>query len=423
MRVAVIGGGVSGIAAAHACQDFAEVTLFEANSRLGGHANTHVLLVDGRAYAVDSGFIVFNRPNYPLFSAWLDALGVATQPTEMSFGVSTDSGLEYGTSSLGALFCQRRNRVRPSFMRMLSDIVRFYRQAPAIADSDPRSLSDFLRSGHYSKAFAEHHLMPMCAALWSAASERARELPIGHVASFMTHHGMTQLRNRPQWEVVCGGSQSYVNAFRGNFNGELRTGHAVDAVRRDALGVTVATEGGSGRFDYAILACHSDEALALLDATATERAVLGAIHYQPNHAVLHSDTSVMPERRAAWSSWNVRADAEGRFEFTYWMNRLQGLDAPRPFLVTLNPARTPRDIWLECAYRHPIFTADAHAATARLGEISGSNRTFYCGAYWGWGFHEDGFRSGLEAARQLRERSQAERAKNGSKYVAEHHAH
>ena len=423
MRVAVIGGGVSGIAAAHACQDFAEVTLFEANSRLGGHANTHVLLLDGRAYAVDSGFIVFNRRNYPLFSEWLDALGVATQPTQMSFGVSTADGLEYGTSSLGALFCQGRNRVRPAFLRMLSDIARFYRQAPAIADSDPRSLADFLRAGQYSKAFAEHHLIPMCAALWSAPAERARALPIGHVAAFMTHHGMTQLRNRPQWEVVGGGSQAYVNAFRRTFKGELRTSHAVDAVRRDALGVTVATERGSGRFDQAILACHSDEALALLDATADERAVLGAIPYQPNRAVLHSDTSVMPERRAAWSSWNVRTDAEGRFEFTYWMNRLQGLDAPRPFLLTLNPARTLRDIWLECEYRHPIFTADAHAAKARLSEISGRNRTFYCGAYCGWGFHEDGFRSGLEAARQLREQGQAECAENLNSRTAKLHAH
>ncbi len=412
MRVAVIGGGVSGIAAAHACQDFAEVTLFEANSRLGGHANTHVLLVDGRAQAVDSGFIVFNRRNYPLFSDWLDALGVATLTTEMSFGVATADGLEYGTSSLGALFCQRRNRIRPAFLRMLSDIVRFYGQAPSIIDSDPRPLAGFLQAERYSKAFAEDHLMPMCAALWSAPAERAWELPIGHVAAFMTHHGLTRLRNRPQWEVIRGGSQAYVNAFRSAFKGGLRTGHAVHAVRRDALGVTVATERGSERFDHAILACHSDEALALIDATADELAVLGAIPYQPNRAVLHSDAAVMPERRAAWSSWNVRADAHGRLTFTYWMNRLQGLDAQRPFLVTLNPAGELRDTWLECEYRHPIFTAAAHAAKARHDEISGRNRTFYCGAYWGWGFHEDGFRSGLQAARQLREQGQADRERN-----------
>ncbi len=423
MRVAVIGGGVSGIAAAHACQAFAEVTLFEAKSRLGGHANTHVLLIDGRAYAVDSGFIVFNRRNYPLFSGWLDALGVATQPTEMSFGVSTADGLEYGTSSLGALFCQRRNRVRPTFLRMLSDILRFYRQAPGIADSDPQPLADFLRAGRYSEAFAENHLVPMCAALWSAPAERARELPISHIAAFMARHGMTQLRNRPQWEVVQGGSQAYVSAFRRTFKGELRTDLPVDAVRRDALGVTVATDRGSRRFDHAILACHSDDALALLDATDHERSVLGAIRYQPNRAVLHSDASVMPRRRVAWSSWNVRADAKGRFECTYWMNRLQSLDAPRPLLVTLNPAQTPRDIWLECDYRHPIFTASAHAAKARLGEISGRNRTFYCGAYWGWGFHEDGFRSGLEAARRLREQCQAEQVGNISKCAARPHAH
>ena len=422
MRVAVIGGGVSGIAAAHACQDFAEVTLFESNSRLGGHANTHVLLVDGQAHAVDSGFIVFNRRHYPLFSGWLDALGVPTQPTEMSFGVATTSGLEYGTSSLGALFCQRRNQFRPAFLRMLSDTVRFYREAPAIAGSDPRPLIDFLSAGRYSRAFADNHLLPMCAALWSAPAERAREIPIGHVAAFMTHHGLTQLRNRPQWEVISGGSQAYVNAFRRSFKGSIRTGHGVDAVRRDASGVTVATASGSGRFDQVILACHSDEALALLDATPAERSVLGAIGYQANRAVLHSDASVMPQRRAAWSSWNVRADADGSLAFTYWMNRLQSLAAPRPFLVTLNPARPLRDTWLECQYRHPVFNAAAQAAKARLGEISGRNRTFYGGAYWGWGFHEDGFRSGVEAARLLREQCQHEGADGVSLGTAKAHA-
>ena len=402
MRVAVVGGGVSGLAAAHACEAFAEVTLFEALPRLGGHTDTHHLLVDGRSYSVDSGFIVFNRANYPRFSAWLDELGVRSRPTEMSFGVSTAAGLEYGTSGLGAVFCQRRNAVRPGFLRMLNDIRRFYRHADSISDDDGRTLDAYLEAERYSTAFREQHLLPMCAALWSAPREGARELPIGHVAAFMANHGLTRWRGRPHWRVVGGGSSSYVRAFADTFGGKVWLGCAVRDLARDTAGVTVSTERGSERFDYVVLACHSDEALALLDATPEEQRVLGAIRYRPNRAVLHSDASVMPRDRAAWSSWNVHAAADGRFEFTYWMNRLQGLGAGPQFFVTLNPVRPLAGAWVEREYRHPVFSVGAKGAQARVDGISGRRRTVYCGAWRGWGFHEDGFASGVEAAERLR---------------------
>ena len=294
MRVAVVGGGISGIAAAHACQRFSDVTLFEAQPRLGGHTDTHNLQVDGRACAVDSGFIVFNRENYPLFSRWLDELGVASRPTEMSFGVSTATGLEYGTSCLGAVFCQRRNAVRPRFLRMLNDIRRFYRRAGLVAEKDTRTLAEYLRCERYSRAFSEHHLLPMCAALWSAPRQRARDLPIGHVAAFMINHGMTRWRGRPQWRVIQGGSSNYVRAFAESFQGELRLSSPVLSVRRDACGVTLATDREPERYDYLVLACHSDEALELIDASPEEKEILGAIRYQRNRAVVHSDASVMP---------------------------------------------------------------------------------------------------------------------------------
>ena len=402
MRVAIVGGGVSGLAAAHRCQQFADVALFEAAPRLGGHTDTHNLLVDGRTYAIDSGFIIFNRENYPLFSSWLQRLDVSSQPTEMSFAVSTEDGLEYGTSRLAAVFCQRRNVASPSFLRMLNDIRRFYREANAVARKDRRTLREFLPSNGYSDAFARHHLLPMCAALWSAPQTSARDLPIGHVAVFMVNHGLTRWRHRPEWRVVRGGSSSYLRAFAESFRGEVRIASPVRRVERDSSGVTVQTGNGSERFDQVVFACHSDDAHALIDATEDERRVLTAIPYQRNRALLHSDDSVMPSDRRAWSSWNVRVTADGSYEFTYWMNRLQGLAEKPQFFVTLNPSRPLANIWAERDYRHPVFTANSAQAQRRLERINGHNRTHFCGAWCGWGFHEDGFRSGAEAAKRLR---------------------
>ena len=404
MRVAVVGGGIAGLAAADACQAFADVTLFEAESRLGGHTDTHNVLANGRAHAVDSGFIVFNRESYPLFSEWLDAMGVASDPTEMSFSVALADGLEYGTSHIGAVLCQRRNALRPSFLRMLLDIRRFYRAAGRVSEEDTRTLEAFLRHGRYSEAFAEDHLLPMCAALWSAPREDARSLPVGHVAAFMANHGMTRWRGRPQWRVVRGGSSSYVRAFTESFRGEVLSRCPVRRVARDRQSVEVATDRGGERFDYVVLACHCDDALALMDdASPEERAVLGAIHYHPNRAVLHSDASVMPAERAAWSSWNVHVAPDRSYEFTYWMNRLQGLGPEPNLFVTLNPTRPLNSSWIEREYRHPAFHSGARAAQRRLRQMNGRRRTFFCGAWCGWGFHEDGFRSGFQAAARLRE--------------------
>lgn len=401
MRIAVVGGGISGMAAAYALQSFADVTLFEANHRLGGHTDTHNILVGARTYAVDSGFIVFNRANYPLFSAWLDELGVACKPSDMSFSVRL-ADTEYGTSSIGTLFCDRRNAVRPRFLNMLRGIRRFYREAHRVAETDRRTLGEFLAEERYPAPFAADHLLPMCAALWSAPLGEARELSIAHVAAFMANHGLLQLRRRPQWRVVDGGSSSYVEAFRSRCGAALRLGQPVRRVLRDAGGVRIATASGTERFDQVVLAVHADQALALIEPTPAERAVLGALQYRSNRAVVHSDARAMPRSRAAWSSWNVSADATSGCEITYWMNRLQGLGKEQRFFVSLNPERPLDRVWVEREYAHPVCTPAARAAQRRRGEISGANRTHYCGAYWGWGFHEDGFKSAVEVAECLR---------------------
>ena len=400
MRVAVIGGGIAGMATAHVAQRFAEVTLFEASGSLGGHTDTHNLFVDGRTFAVDSGFIVFNRRNYPGFAAWLDELGVRTRPTSMSFGVCVD-GVEYGTTDFRALFCQRRNLVSATFLAMLRDIRRFHREAARISPDDGRTLAEYLAERRFSESFAHQHLLPMCAAIWSLPNARAWETPIAHVAHFMANHGLLQLRGRPQWEVVEGGSDTYVRAFAERFRGSVRTSQPVRRVERDAEGATVYTNTGSERFEHVVLACHADHALKLLAPTRLECDVVGAFRFQPNRAVVHSDASAMPQRRGAWSSWNVRTGSAAGMEFTYWMNRLQGIDSPQPFFVTLNPTRQPKAVWAERHYTHPVFTLETQAAQRRRTELQGANHTYWCGAWWGWGFHEDGFLSGVQAAHAI----------------------
>ena len=412
MKVAVIGAGISGISAAHALQRKAEVTVFEAARRIGGHTDTHAILAGGRTYRVDSGFIVFNAENYPRFSRWLAELGVASRPTDMSFGVSNRvTGLEYGTSTMSALFCQRRNLLSPRFLRMLADVRRFYRQARSLAADDERTLGQYLGAAGYSKGFVEDHLAPMCGALWSLPAQQALDVPVAHVVAFMAHHRMLELGGRPQWRVVEGGSSRYLAAFARRFCGTLRIGDAVRGLTRQPDQVVVESRSGRHRFDAVVLACHSDQALRLLtDPSAAERQILGAIGYRRNRAVVHSDPSVMPSCRDAWSSWNARVDGQtgSECQVSYWMNRLQGLGDEQSFFVTLNPSRPLADVWSERDYAHPAFTLAARRAQARRAEINGVRGTWYCGAYWGWGFHEDGFASGLEVAEQMvRERQHA----------------
>ena len=395
------------MAAADALQEFADTTLYEAKPRLGGHTDTHNVFTGDHSCAVDTGFIVFNRPNYPLFSAWLDRLGVATQPSDMSFAVRrADTGLEYGTDSLAALFCQRRNARSVGFLSMLNGIRRFYRRARRVDEGDMRTLGEYIDDECYPTHFVNDHLLPLCSALWSAPVGTMRSLPVAHVVKFMVNHCLLELRNRPEWRVVSGGSHSYVDAFTRHYRGRLHLGHRVRHIARRPDGVRVATDKGSVVFDSIVLACHADDALALIEPSRTERDVLGAFAYRDNVAALHSDESAMPRNRRAWSSWNVTADhrdATTACDITYWMNRLQGLPGSRQFFVSLNPRTPPRHVWVERDYRHPVYTTASHKARSRHPEIDGRDRIYYCGAYWGWGFHEDGFRSGADAANAIRD--------------------
>lgn len=408
MKVAVVGSGISGIAAAWGLRDRAQVVLYEALTRLGGHTDTHAILNQGRSYAVDSGFIVFNQDNYPRFSSWLDELQVPSQPSDMSFSVRNDvSGVEYGSCGLGALLCQRRNALSPGFLGMLADLRRFYGDARSLPVRESMTLGRLVEERGYGKRFVQDHLVPMCGALWSLPDAKVTELPAAHVIAFMEHHKMLQLGERPEWRVVRGGSSRYLKAFAERFDGEIRLSDPVRSVDRTGASVAVCSQSGTRHFDAVVLACHSNQALALLaDPTARERAVLGAIPYQRNRVVVHSDASVMPHHRRAWSSWNalVNDGSSNSCQVTYWMNRLQGLPEGQQFFVTLNPSGRLRNVWSVREYEHPVFTPAARAAQKRRAEINGANNTFYCGAYWGWGFHEDGFASAMDVVSLLQER-------------------
>lgn len=400
MKIAVIGAGISGMMAAHRLSTSHDVTLYEGQSRLGGHTDTHLIPIGECMFSVDTGFIVFNALNYPLFTAWLEELGVESQRSNMSFGMSCpDSGLEYGTRNLASLFCQKKNIFSPSFLLMLKDLRRFYREAPADADA-PRSqtLGSYLEQHGFSDMFARNHLLPMCSALWSQPIDNALDLPISHVVSFMRHHQMLKLFGRPQWQVVKGGSKMYVEAFCSRFHGQIRCDTPVRSVRRGLGQVEVVSDYETEYFDSVFIACHSDQSLSILaDPSPLERAILGSIRYQENIAVLHTDRSVMPENVLAWSSWNATVDGDLRgCQVTYWMNLLQGLEGPN-FFVTLNPDVDLQSVWIERHYSHPVFDAEALRAQSRRDEIDGVRNTFFCGAYWGWGFHEDGIRSAIQS--------------------------
>ncbi|MBS3958969.1 MAG: FAD-dependent oxidoreductase [Xanthomonadaceae bacterium] len=406
MRIAVVGSGIAGLSAAWRLMRGHEVVLFESEARLGGHTHTHAVTLAGRDYQVDSGFIVHNAHNYPLLTALFDELGVASRDTTMSFGVQVESsGLEYNATTLDALFCQRRNLLSPSFLGMVRDILRFYREAGALlADPGPGpSLGEYLERHRYSRLFREAHLVPMASALWSSPSARILDFPAKYLVRFMDHHRMLQVDGRPQWRTVVGGSARYVEAMRARWTVDVRLACPVRRVLRDADGVTVEHVAGSERFDALVLATHCDQALALLgDADGLEREVLGAVPFQRNEVVLHTDRRLLPRHPKAWAAWNAFVPAEPGAEcsVSYCMNLLQGLDAPEPFVVTLNrtAAINPAKIIAKMTYHHPVYTHAGVAAQARQAELQGRRRTAFAGAWWGFGFHEDGIRAGYAAA-------------------------
>jgi predicted NAD/FAD-binding protein len=418
MKIAIIGTGIAGNLAAHRLAPVHDITVFEADARIGGHTNTIEVSVDGRTYPVDTGFIVYNDVTYPNFIALLDELGVASQPSQMSFSVRCErTGLEYNGASLNTLFAQRRNLVRPSFHRMLRDILRFNREAPGLLDQPDSTLTldDFLHANNYSREFIEHYIVPMGAAIWSASPQGMGGVPAGFFVRFFHNHGLLRVSNRPTWRVIQGGSHRYVEKLVAAHRDRIRLNAPVQWVRRNGAGVEVKTRGAEPeRFDRLIMACHSDQALALLaDPSRQEMEVLGAIGYQRNEAVLHTDESLMPRNRRAWAAWNYHvpqgSGAPGALvqdrpvALTYNMNILQSLDAPQQFCVTLNhtDAINPAAIIRTIEYTHPIFTERAVAAQQRQREINGPRHTYYCGAYWRYGFHEDGVISAIAALRHL----------------------
>lgn len=406
MRVAVIGSGIAGLAAAWRLSRDYEVSLFEAADYLGGHVHTHRVEQHGRAYDIDTGFIVHNRVHYPLLTAFFEELGVATQPTTMSFAVRSEaSGLEYNATSLNGLFCQRRNLLSPRFHGMLRDLFRFYREAPALlaVDGPGPTLGDYLTEGGYGAMFRDEHLVPMACALWSSPSTGILGFPAKYLVQFMANHHMLQVSGRPEWRVVTGGSARYVDALRARWQVRERLSTPVHSLRRHVNGVDVAGARGTETFDEVVLACHSDQALALLaDADPAERSVLGAMRYQANETVLHTDASLLPRSRRAWAAWNawVPATPGAACTVSYCMNLLQRVASPEPFVVTLNrtDAIDPSKVLRRMTYHHPVYSHASVAAQSRRGEIQGHRRTWFAGAYWGWGFHEDGIRSAMDMA-------------------------
>lgn len=409
MKIAVVGSGIAGLGAAWLLSRKHEVVLFEKESRIGGHTHTHRVEQAGKQYSVDTGFIVHNPLNYPLLTRMFDELGVESQPTTMGFSVQdARSGLEYNATTLNAMFCQRRNLLSPKFIRMVGEILRFYRECAALLrePGDGPTLGQYLRENRYSTLFIEDHLIPMASALWSSPSGTILEFPAKYLVRFMDNHRMLQVSDRPQWRVVQGGSSSYIAALQATWNVSERLGRPVRALRRSGESVFIASDDGEERFDHAVLACHSDQSLALLaDATPEERSVLGAIRYQENETVLHTDARILPRRRAAWAAWNahIPEHAGAECSVSYCMSLLQGLESPEPFIVSLNRTSDidPRKIIARMNYQHPVYTHESVAAQERRNSINGAGNTWFAGAYWGFGFHEDGLRSGVEVARAL----------------------
>lgn len=411
MHVAVVGSGAAGLSAAWLLSQQHHVTLLEQSASLGGHANT-VETGDIQAPSIDTGFIVYNEPSYPNLTRWFSAMNVATDQSNMSFAVSRDNGnFEYAGGPPAGLLAQPGLLLSPRYYRMLTDLVRFYRDAPKQIPEDPTlTLGQFLQQGNYSKAFLDDHLMPFAAAIWSASPDTMLDYPAAAFIRFCQNHGLLQLTNRPQWRTVAGGSRCYVNKVAEAIGAEnIKNNFIVAGIKRDQEGVHVRSKSGDVvHADHVVVAAHADQALAMIEEpTALEALYLGAFGYEPNHAVLHTDVTFMPKRKRAWCSWNyVEAKAmENKVCVSYWMNLLQNLTSEKDYFVTLNPSTMPASHTqiTESHYEHPVFDTLAMAAQQKLWNLQGENRTWFCGSYFGSGFHEDAVQSGLAVAEQLGE--------------------
>lgn len=418
MKIAIIGSGIAGnVAARGLCREH-DITVYEAAGHAGGHAHTHTVQLAGGQVDVDTGFIVFNEQTYPRFTALLRELEVATQPTSMSFSVRNDAaGLEYNGTTINSLFAQRRNLLRPSFLAMVRDILRFNREAPRLLEQDGGELplGELLNLRRYGRPFIDHYIIPMGAAIWSTNPASMFAFPARFFVRFLMNHGMLSVNDRPAWRTIRGGSARYVEKLIAPYADRIRLRTPVEWIRRQPGSVFLKARGQEPvRYDALFLACHSDQALALLtDATGAEREVLGAVPYQRNEAVLHTDARLMPRRRLAWACWNYHSLPRhaGPLALTYNMNMLQNLAAPEQLLVTLNrsDAIDPAHVILRTHYDHPVFTPQSVAAQARQRELNGHHGTYFCGAWWRNGFHEDGVTS-AEAALAHFEEDHAQRA-------------
>ena len=411
MKVAIIGSGISGLTAAYLLHKDHDITVFEANDYIGGHTHTHEIKQNDKLWSVDSGFIVYNEKTYPNFISLLQKLKVEVQKTSMGFSVKSPStNLEYSGGSLNTIFAQRKNLLKPSFLIMLKDVLRFNRIAvkELLTVDQSTTISDFLKRHNFSSHFIENYIIPMGAAIWSTAAEKTTEMPAAFYIRFFKNHGLLQVFNRPQWYVIKGGSKSYVQKIIEGFKENILLSSPVSEVVRDSDGIKVYHDKDKEpqQFDKVIFATHSDQALSLLkDPSEKELSILGSLPYQKNIAILHTDVSLMPKIKTTWSSWNylLSSDQGKPVTLTYNMNILQSLDAKPDFLVTLNSTGEidTTKIIKKIEYHHPLFTVDGVQAQSRKKEISGINNTFYCGAYWGNGFHEDGVNSALEVCRDF----------------------
>lgn len=426
MKIAIIGSGIAGNTLAHHLHKTHDITVYEANSHIGGHTHTHNIQIDDKKYSVDTGFIVFNDRTYPEFIQLLEAHKVTWQPSNMSFSVRCEAtGLEYNGTTLNSLFAQRSNLFKPSFYQMIREILRFNKTSLELLDLNIKdhnikghnikdygneiAMGDYLKQSNYGERFINQYIIPMGAAIWSSDAAQMLQFPARFFVRFFHHHGMLSVNNRPQWRTITGGSARYVEALSAPFKQAIKLNTPVKSVKRNAYDVEITLQNGEmAKFDYVFFACHSDEALALLGqkATVAETEILSAIPYQENSVYLHTDVSLMPKRKLAWAAWNYHLPkstnnqlSSNKVAVTYNMNILQNIDCPQPILVTLNHTDNinPAKIIKRLKYTHPIYTLAGAAAQARHAEISGQNRTGYAGAYWLNGFHEDGVKSALTA--------------------------